>query len=293
MTRQIFVEGREYQTGQIPPCGFAGNSRFVLGATVTAFWLLAGFQSVSAQDFMTSSEAIEMPASALEGDGSGGGQSTEEELPPGWRSIAMGQEVAGIGFLSGGGISIRGSQVPKLSVAQGEKIFLSPLSPNGRYAFVVDQNDQYSTGYMLDLEMRSGDSIDLQAPPNLQISWSPDSRYVFLAAYWEGSSDLWLLDLGLKQIKSVRPKNLLDSETFVPRFETFKWGEGARVSWLADVFCNGYEDGASCAEGAEDVPIRAVQIEADASRGVILSQAPAPRSKILTSSGLLLQRVEK
>lgn len=197
----------------------------------------------------------------------------QEDLPQGWQTIGIGQQRGDLSFLKDGGIAFRGQRMQRLSVAQGEKIYRSPASPDGRYTFIIDQNDQDSRAYLLDLVEGKGASLNLGGPPTLEVSWSPDSKYAFLSSYNEGNSALWLIDFGAGMSTQIQQLPTSETETYVARFETFKWNNG-RVSWITDAFCNPYAEGSRCPDGADERPSKSYQVEAEASSGDVVSRTP-------------------
>jgi hypothetical protein len=139
-----------------------------------------------------------------------------------------------------------------------DRIGISPISPNGKYAVLISFGDQDSQTLLLQYDKRSASVIPLQGTPMVWHSWSPDGSYLLLASYSDTQNMLYSIPLATLQPKQVPIQLQQQGEKTELVTTTVNWTAPDTFEMEATIHCASGTEG--CDSQTEENVLRAYKL---------------------------------
>jgi uncharacterized protein with WD repeat len=139
-----------------------------------------------------------------------------------------------------------------------DRIGISPVSPNGKYAVIISFGDQDSQTLLLQYEKRATSVIPLQGTPMVWNSWSPDNSYLLLASYSDTQNMLYSIPLATLQPKQVPVQLQKQGEKTELVTTTVSWTAPDTFEMEATIHCAPGVEG--CDSRTEENVLRAYKL---------------------------------
>jgi uncharacterized protein with WD repeat len=139
-----------------------------------------------------------------------------------------------------------------------DRIGISPLSPNGKYAVIISFGDQDSQTLLLQYEKHTASIIALQGSPMVWNSWSPDGSYLLLSSYTDTQNILYSIPLASLQPKQVPVQLQNQGEKTELVTTTVNWTAPDTFEMEATIHCAAGTEG--CDSRTEENVLRAYKL---------------------------------
>jgi uncharacterized protein with WD repeat len=138
------------------------------------------------------------------------------------------------------------------------RMAISPLSPDSKYAVVFSFGDEDSQCAFLQLDKRTANTIHLDGTPMVWNSWSPSGGYFLLVTYTDKETSLYSTSISTLQPKKIPIRLNKEGEKTELNTDSVTWSSPETFELDATIHC------ASCSGKEEEKVLRSYRLKVNA-----------------------------